>query len=195
MSAADPSPTQSQSLWIFGYGSLIWRPDMPYVEVRTARLHGWMRRFWQGSHDHRGVPEAPGRVVTLLPSVDHYCDGVAYLVEGHTAQTVLAQLDYREKNGYARHDVALIDQNGESFQALVYIATEENFAYLGPAEVDEIVDQIARSHGPSGANSEYLLALAEALRQLRADDAHVFELERLLLARRLTSASRSHTTP
>jgi glutathione-specific gamma-glutamylcyclotransferase len=195
MSAADPSKAPLQSLWVFGYGSLIWRPDMPYVEARTARLHGWMRRFWQGSHDHRGVPEAPGRVVTLLPSADDYCDGVAYLVEGHTAQNVLSQLDYREKNGYARHDVVLHDHNGTTFRALVYIATEENFAYLGPAEVNEIVDQIACSHGPSGANSEYLLALAEALRQLRADDAHVFELERLLLARRSTRAALPHNSP
>ena len=183
MSTAGPSTPHAQSLWVFGYGSLIWRPDMPYVKARTARLHGWKRRFWQGSHDHRGGPEAPGRVVTLLPSIDDYCDGVAYLIDGTTAQTVLAQLDYREKNGYARHDVALIGQDGVTFQALVYIATEENFAYLGPAEVDEIVDQIARSHGPSGPNREYLLALAQALRELQADDAHVFELERALLAR------------
>ena len=170
------------SMWIFGYGSLIWRPDMPYIESRAARLHGWMRRFWQGSHDHRGVPEAPGRVVTLLPDSASYCDGVAYLVDGETAESVLPQLDYREKNGYARHEVELVTPMGDRFVALVYIATEDNFAYLGPAAPDDMAMQIARSHGPSGANSEYLLSLATALRELGADDEHVFDLERRLLA-------------
>ena len=85
----------------------------------------------------------------------------------------------------------LVDEPGATFEALVYIATEDNFAYLGPAHADAIVAQIASAHGPSGPNSEYLLELAHALRELRADDAHVFELERLLLARLQNAASSS----
>jgi glutathione-specific gamma-glutamylcyclotransferase len=76
------------SLWIFGYGSLIWRPDFDYLERRRTRLHGWQRRFWQGSHDHRGIPERPGRVVTLVRAHDGYCDGMAYRVERDTAERV-----------------------------------------------------------------------------------------------------------
>ena len=67
-------------LWLFGYGSLIWRPASPFVERRPASARGYARRFWQGSTDHRGVPEAPGRVVTLLPSAGDRCEGVAYRV-------------------------------------------------------------------------------------------------------------------
>ena len=57
------------NLWLFGYGSLIWRPDIEYLERRTARVHGWTRRFWQGSHDHRGVPGPASRFVEIAPDV------------------------------------------------------------------------------------------------------------------------------
>src|SRR5581483_11846825 len=67
------------AMWIFAYGSLIFRPDFPWIERRRAFVRGWARRFWQGSPDHRGVPEAPGRVVTLVAR-DGFCGGCAYRI-------------------------------------------------------------------------------------------------------------------
>jgi len=103
---------------------------------------------------------------------------MAYEVDPSVAPEVLARLDHREKGGYSRErvDVALRD-GGRLPRVLMYRATESNPQYLGPASVDAIAAQIRSSHGPSGANVEYLLELARALRELEVEDAHVFELE------------------
>src|SRR5690606_28504046 len=101
MSRQTATPTSddlADTVWVFGYGSLIYKVDFDVVEQRTASIRGWARRFWQGSHDHRGTPDAPGRVVTLVPEPDAVCVGMAYRIAPH----VFAHLDHREKNGYVR---------------------------------------------------------------------------------------------
>jgi len=166
------------SVWMFGYGSLIFKADFPFLERRPAYIAGWSRRFWQGSHDHRGTETAPGRVVTLTPDAGATCHGMAYLVTPEE----FAHLDYREKNGYLRLATDIHFEDGSSAEGLVYIATHENAAYLGPASERDIARQIASAAGPSGPNSEYLLELAKALRELGKFDPHVFEIERHLAA-------------
>jgi len=170
-----------RDLWIFGYGSLVWRPDFPFVDRRPAWIEGWIRRFWQGSTDHRGVPGAPGRVVTLLPEARAVCWGMAYRIGAADAAGVMAHLDYREKGGYRLATTRLFFSSDTGVDdGLVYVATPDNPNYLGPAETDAIVRQVRASRGPSGSNDEYVLRLAEALREIGAEDDHVFELERLL---------------
>ena len=180
-----PAPVAATSLmagvWVFGYGSLVWRPGIEFRDRRIARVRGWARRFWQGSHDHRGMPHAPGRVVTLVPDRGESCEGVAYLVDESAAEATFAGLDHREKNGYERHAVRLEFRAGGTADGVVYIAPAGNRAWLGPAPVDDMVEQIRRSAGPSGANIDYLRELAVALRELAIDDPHVFELERRAL--------------
>ena len=166
------------NIWLFGYGSLIWRPDIEFIESRPAKVHGWNRRFWQGSHDHRGIPDAPGRVVTLVEEANGVCDGMAYLVDEGVVDATFDALDHREKNGYERYAVRLDFHNHwESAEGVVYIAPIGNHAFLGPAPLALMAAQIHQSAGPSGRNLDYLLELADALRELDADDEHVFELE------------------
>ncbi|WP_432239374.1 gamma-glutamylcyclotransferase [Herbaspirillum robiniae] len=174
------------SVWLFGYGSIIFKADFPFLERRPAHINGWARRFWQGSHDHRGTVEAPGRVVTLVPQEGAACAGMAYLI----TPEVFAHLDHREKNGYLRLVTEIHFGEDEKTEGLIYIASEENTAFAGPASELDIARQIARAAGPSGRNSEYLLLLAQALRELGSDDAHVFEIEKHLLQLEREAAAR-----
>ena len=164
------------SVWLFGYGSLIYKADFPYLERRPASIAGWTRRFWQGSHDHRGTEAAPGRVATIVPQAGAHCDGMAYLI----TPEVFKHLDHREKNGYLRLAIDITFDDASQAEGLVYIASEDNLAFLGAAPELDIARQIAMSAGPSGPNSEYLLQLAAALREMGKDDTHVFAIERHL---------------
>jgi len=170
-------------LWVFGYGSLVWRPAFAFEARRPAVVRDLARRFWQGSTDHRGVPEAPGRVVTLVPERGARCWGMAYRVAPGDAAGVMEALDHRESGGYERRRVPLHDEaSGEVWsEGYVYFAAPGNPNYLGEAPLAEIAAQVRRSRGPSGANLEYVLRLAESLREHGAADEHVFALEAALL--------------
>lgn len=168
----------TRTTWIFGYGSLVWRPDFPATRDHPALLRGWARRFWQQSVDHRGVPGAPGRVATLVRDPASEVWGRVYEVDPRARDRVLAALDHRERGGYERHLVQVETRRGTTLDdVLVYVATERNRNYVGPAPVDQIAEQIRRARGPSGPNDEYLFKLAEALRDMGVHDPHVFDLE------------------
>lgn len=165
-----------QNHWLFGYGSLIYKVDFPYLDSRPARIYDWSRRFWQGSHDHRGTIDNPGRVVTLVEEPGEVCHGLAYQVES----SVFEQLDVREKNGYLRLFIDMEFEDGAIEPGLIYIATPDNEAFLGDASDYEIAKQILHATGPSGPNRDYLLGLAESLREMGLVDDHVFGIEKHL---------------
>ena len=145
-------------------------------------MSGWTRRFWQGSTDHRGVPGAPGRVVTLVREAGARCCGMAYAVESVDVDEVLAALDHREQGGYERIDVELRFEGEDRAAGLCYLATSDNPNYLGPASVEAMARQVLHARGPSGPNAEYVTRLDASLRELEADDAHVSALAHALRA-------------
>jgi len=115
-------------------------------------------------------------VATLVAAAGQPCGGMGYCI----SEGVFEHLDHREKNGYQRVDTAMALVDGRHVEATVYIADADNHAFLGPDSLPLIAEQIRASHGPSGANRDYLLELASALRDLEIEDEHVFALEALL---------------
>ena len=160
----------------------MWRPGFEHVERLPGYVMGFARRFWQGSTDHRGVPEAPGRVVTLIEQREAVCWGVVYRVDPSRRASVLRELDHRERGGFVRCRVAVHPHGAGSppLPALTYVANADNPNFLGPAPLEDIAAQIHRSAGPSGSNLEYLLRLDESLRALGAVDRHVSDLAGLV---------------
>ncbi|KAM7361041.1 putative glutathione-specific gamma-glutamylcyclotransferase 2 [Cochliomyia hominivorax] len=173
-------------IWIFGYGSLIWKVDFPCIDWQRGYISGYLRRFYQHSIDHRGVKVKPGRVVTLIPAKPNdRVYGVAYRVAAKDKDVVIKHLDFREKNGYQRCSVPFHifpeDASKKCIDIVIYIATPENESWAGSEDdsrIEKIAEQIFTSAGPSGRNRDYLFNLKLAMDSLfpGVHDKHLDEL-------------------
>ncbi|MCL7021657.1 hypothetical protein MKW94_002375 [Papaver nudicaule] len=172
-------------LWVFGYGSLIWKAGFHHDDRLVGFIKDYRRVFYQGSTDHRGTPDYPGRTVTIEPLQGDVCWGVAYKVSGdENIKAALEHLEVREK----QYDVkAYLDFFTDPTSTtptisgvMVYIASPDkklNENYLGPASLVEMANQIVNAKGPSGPNRDYLFHLEEALLRLGCkNDKHVMDL-------------------
>ncbi|XP_048830579.1 glutathione-specific gamma-glutamylcyclotransferase 1-like isoform X2 [Brienomyrus brachyistius] len=179
---------EQRSLWVFGYGSLVWRPDFKFKRSKVGYIQGYKRRFWHGDTFHRGDIDMPGRVVTLVEDDDACTWGVAYEVTGSQIEDSLKYLNVRESEcgGYITKWVEFISREDSHTPtlALTYIATASNPIYQGPASPEEIAAQIAVCKGKTGHNIEYLLRLAQFMRRYcpEVEDDHLFSIEAATLA-------------
>jgi glutathione-specific gamma-glutamylcyclotransferase len=165
--------------WIFGYGSLIWNPGFEYLESRIARLDDWQLRFWQASEDHRGTPEYPGRVATIVPKRGEQVWGRAYRLLGDRDQ-IMAYLDHREKGGYQRLALDVLADDDSTLSALCYVGLFEGGSFVGPEKEDTTAVIIKRAVGPSGENIDYLRKLHNSLSEMNRMEPHVDRLLRLV---------------
>lgn len=170
--------------FIFGYGSLIWKPGFSYTSRTVGYIEGFALRFWQGNCTHRGTPAAPGRVATLSPDEKAITWGVAYEVCGASqALRAFDHLNMREctLGGY---DTNFVDfhasdkkQLTSSVRVIVYIATDDNPLYMGPASIQQMALEISNAEGRCGHNVEYLLKLTRFFHEQCLHDQHLFDLE------------------
>ncbi|MFN3614426.1 MAG: gamma-glutamylcyclotransferase [Rubrimonas sp.] len=166
-------------LWVFGYGSLMWKPGFAFAERRMARLQGWRRSFCLRSITYRGTPEAPGLVLGLDRDPHGGCDGVAFRVAAHAAADVLSYLRARELVTYAYREALLpvrLD-DGAEVPALAYVVDPAHPQYAGGLPMDEQAAVIARAVGPMGPNREYLWNTTAHLRELGVTDPDLAALE------------------
>ncbi len=163
---------QTNRLWVFGYGSLIWNPDFPVADRQIARLDGWHRSFCMRSIHHRGSVDAPGLVLALDRKDNALCDGVAFAVEpGHEDATIAALRD-RElvSSAYLETTLPVILRHGGQVDALVYVIDPDHDQYCGGLPLEEQAQIIARSVGGRGLNSDYLFSTADHLSSLGISD-------------------------
>lgn len=157
--------------------------DFEFESKSPGFLKGFSRRFYQNSIDHRGVPDNPGRVVTLVKSDDDCVYGMGYKIEAGKETEVLSHLDYREKNGYDRHETMFYPlDDSPPKPTVVYVANEQNPSWNSNHNLSDIAEQIHEAEGPSGPNPEYVFNLCDAMRKYFLDvkDDHLFELEEIL---------------
>jgi cation transport protein ChaC len=158
------------SLWVFGYGSLIWDPGFPVAERRIGQVAGWHRRFCMRSIHHRGTVEAPGLVLALDRAVGASCQGLALRVAPGAEAATLAGLREREliSSAYLEEWLAVTTAEGE-VKALAYVIDPDHGQYC-LLDLEEQAQIIARAAGGRGANRDYLWATAAHLAELGMTD-------------------------
>lgn len=176
--------------WVFGYGSLMWRPGFAHVETRRARLSGYRRTLCLRSHIHRGTPERPGLVLGLEPGGS--CLGMAFRVPGALSDEVLAYLRERELVTKAYHEKRLKVQLdcGKVVPALTYVVDRNHRQYTGAIDLDEIVRTVSGAQGQSGRNEDYVLNTIQHLQALGIRDRRLESI-----AERLTPSGTPQTPP
>lgn len=171
----DPVPLQEllpkpgQDLWVFGYGSLMWRPGFAFSECRPGRIHGFHRALCVRSWVHRGTTECPGLVFGLDRGGS--CVGRAFRVAAAEAEAVAGYLAAREMvTPVYRPWWALAHTPGGRCQALVFVVDRAHPQYVRQPNPWQAAQIICRARGQSGPNIEYLLSTHQHLLELGIQD-------------------------
>ena len=176
-----PTPAPShEDLWVFGYGSLMWRPGFEFVEQVPARLIGEHRALCVYSFDHRGTPEKPGLVLGL--DRGGACRGIAFRIAGARRGEVVDYLRGREQTTHVYREVVrsvwLENDARARVAALAYVVDRGHVQYAGRLSLHEQLRYVRQGHGRSGNNRDYVL---ETVRSIEAQGLRDSQLHRLAL--------------
>ena len=185
MTAAARGETRPHGeLWVFGYGSLMWRPGFAYTSRCKATLRGWRRSLCVYSHVYRGTPVRPGLVMGL--DRGGACLGVAFRVEAALREHTIRYLREREQATavYIERMTPITLESGERVRALTYVADRLHPQYAGRLDREEMLGLVCAGAGVSGDNAAYITETHDHLLALGVRDP---DLE--WLAANLRSAS------
>src|SRR6516225_7485537 len=167
----------NKDLWVFAYGSLMWRPGFSYLERVPARLIGLHRALCVFSFVHRGTPERPGLVLGL--DRGGMCRGIAYCVAAASRADTLHYLRAREQvtTVYVEttRQIQLEDHARRRIRAVCYLVDRSHVQYAGRLTLAESLHHVRQGYGKSGANRDYVLETVRALETLgyRESDLHL----------------------
>ncbi|MBG0811053.1 gamma-glutamylcyclotransferase [Methylosinus sp. H3A] len=181
--------TMDGDFWVFGYGSLMWRPGFEFHESALAWVHGYHRSLCVFSHVHRGTRERPGLVLGL--DYGGSCLGVAFRVAAAAREETIAYLRARElvTSVYVERNVGLRFAEGGSARALAFIVDRAHEQYAGRLSIDEMTRLVEGGVGASGDNPSYVRNTHEHLQQLDIHDPALAEIVRRLSAPTATLAA------
>jgi glutathione-specific gamma-glutamylcyclotransferase len=169
-----------EDLWVFGYGSLMWRPGFEFIEQVPARLIGEHRALCVYSFDHRGTPEKPGLVLGL--DRGGACRGIAFRVAAKLRNDVIDYLRGREQTTHVYREVMrsvwLENDARERVAALAYVVDRGHVQYAGRLSLQEQLRFVRQGHGRSGNNRDYVL---ETVRSIEAQGFRDSQLHQLAL--------------
>ena len=169
-------------LWVFGYGSLMWRPGFEFIEQVPARLIGEHRALCVYSFDHRGTPETPGLVLGL----DHggACRGVAFRVAAKHRGDTVDYLRSREQTTNVYREVMrsvwLEDEARQRVSALAYVVDRGHVQYAGRLSLTDQLRHVQQGHGRSGNNRDYVLSTVKSIEAQGFHDAQLHQLALML---------------
>jgi len=163
-------------LWVFGYASLIWRPEFDAAEHRTALVRGWHRALRMRSRINRGTPQQPGLVFALLPG--GACRGLVYRLRPESAEDEIDRLWAREMptGVYDPRFLPCSTPQG-TVPALAFTLSRRSESYMGRLPDEQVLHILRHARGRFGTTLDYLADTACALRQRGVHDR---EIERLM---------------
>ncbi len=163
---------RDQPCWVFGYASLIWRPEFQATERRSALLHGWHRALRMRSRVNRGSPQTPGLVFALLSG--GACRGFVYRLRGEHIEQDLQQLWAREMpTGVYDARVLPCRTASGTVPALAFTLPRSSPACLHRLSDGELLYALRHAHGRYGSTLDYLVQTAQALHQEGVRDREI----------------------
>ena len=169
-------------LWVFGYGSLMWRPGFDFIEQVPARLIGEHRALCVYSFDHRGTPEKPGLVLGL--DRGGACRGIAFRVATRLRSATIDYLRGREQTTHVYREVMrsvwLDNEARQRVSALAYVVDRGHVQYAGRLSLTEQARYVRQGHGRSGNNRDYVLSTVKSIEAQGFRDAQLHQLAMML---------------